>query len=184
METQIPNIIERTILANQFHILAALSEDEYESEQHKVKADILERGLESEYYQIFDQMHKETVSNEVSGEVFDTLEMFRKIRWAVDALTEEQKSKLDLKKLSFRGFDANNDRHFRFLAWWDKQNPDSTYREELGHIGGYNSHTKFSLAEYRGMLKVFETFNFNGSPRLLTFEELQKLQDAQTIWEK
>ena len=182
MAAQLPSIIERTILANQYRILAALNEDPYESERHATKAEILEKGFEWEYDQIFNQISTDTVSSEVSSEVFDILEMFRQVGWAINKLPEEQKSELNTEKLRFRGFDGNNDKHFYFLSWWDAQNPTNYYREDLGHIAGFNSHSEFPLADYRGMLAVLKTFDLSGAPRGLTFEELQQLQDAQAIW--
>lgn len=178
MNPNVLSITERTILANQYHILSAISQDEYESESFKKKADILEHGYEGHYHEIFDRIYDDTFSADSQSEVFDILEMFRKIRWGVNALSDAQKEQIDLEKLSFRGFDANNDKQFHFLYWWDKHNPTNYYKEDLGDISGYNSHTQSSLPSYKRMLAVHETFDFMGAPRILTFAELQALNNA------
>jgi uncharacterized protein YfbU (UPF0304 family) len=170
---EIPKLteLERLMLMNQYRILASL--DESNSYQHTQYADILQRGHVGLYGDMFDSL-SEGSSEEDLNEVDDILTMFNFIDNALEALAPEQRQQLDLKKLSFSGFDGNHDKHYsiaRFLI--EKMD---RFQEYAGQQ--LNSHTSSSLPKYRKMLSVFNKAREGHFGSDLTLEDLQKIAAA------
>ena len=138
-------IIERQILANQFKILANLEED---SEYYETKVEILERGFTGEYHEVFN-VHSDEVDYETCRETSEILNMYRRINNAIAELTDEEKAEMDLERIAFQGFDANNNSHYHYMSFMvEKLNK---WQE---HNGNYlNSHSEIPLMKYRKMLE-------------------------------
>ncbi len=160
-------LVERLILTNQFRILAHLEGDDYYSN----KAEIAERGYEGLYDDLFSFMH-ESVSEDICNETFEILTMFRVITNSIARLTPEEKSDIELNKLEFKGFDANNDQHYGFMMFLHEN--ENRYKELKGLP--LNSHTEITISSYRSMLIVYKTID-NRSGHL-TFNQLKELSNA------
>jgi uncharacterized protein YfbU (UPF0304 family) len=160
---------ERLTLANQFKILSIIDKDN--AEEHKYREDIVTHGYEGFYDELYTGIYDPT-PEEVCSETFDILDMYRGIEGAVARLQESDKKTLDLEKIEFKGFDANNDRHYGFMHFLTDR--AGRYDE---HKGKYiNSHTASTLDKYRRMLTVFNTF---GNDRhQMTAGHLRRLIDA------
>lgn len=142
--------IERQILSNQFQILAKLhADEEYVSKDYLNKYEILSHGFTGEYDDIF-EVHTEEIPYETCEETNEILNMYRRINNAIASLTEEDKKQLDLQKIEFKGFDANNDPHY-FYAKFMIENLEKwqEYKEKY-----LNSHSQIPLINYRRMLKI------------------------------
>jgi uncharacterized protein YfbU (UPF0304 family) len=150
------SIIERQILANQFKILSKLSEnedDEYQSKNYLMKHDILVNGYTGEYHQVL-EVHSEEISIEVCEETSQILNMYRRINYSIEKLTDEEKQNLELDKISFEGFDGNNDDHFGYMNFMI-ENLDK-WQEYKGKY--LNSHSIASIRKYRKMLETYKQF--------------------------
>lgn len=144
-------VYERATLANQFKILSFL--DTTNAESHLTDAEIFENGYTGLYTEALQHINSEETSREVCKETHDILTMFRYISNAVDRLTPAEKAALDLNRIKFDGFDANNDDHYHFATFMiEKQ---EKYTEHSGH--DINSHSMASMIRYRKMLPVYKT---------------------------
>jgi uncharacterized protein YfbU (UPF0304 family) len=151
MDTPKLSPTERLILANQYKILAQTEAEGMDTSTYENKAEILLRGYTGLYHMVFDSLSEEEPES-VTDEVHDILSMFQTIEGATSSLSDEQKQQLNMSKLTFSGFDGNNDDHYhqtRFMI----NNLD--YYEGLGY--DINSHTSSSLPRYRRQLAVFKT---------------------------
>lgn len=164
-------IFERTTLANQFKILSFL--DTTNSEGYLTDAEIFENGYTGLYSEALQHINSDETSREVCTETHDILTMFRYITNGVARLTPEEKDALDLKKLKFDGFDANNDKHYHFATFMiENQEKYQEYADKE-----INSHSMSSMIRYRRMLPVYNyilenhTYDFG-------VNELQRLIDA------
>ena len=139
---------ERLILANQNRILAFL--DEENSHNYLFKAEILENGYEGLFYECFESI-SDGVSDEICKETHDILTMYRVINNLIGTLSDEQIASLQLEKIKFKGFDANNDDHYGFMTFLiDKAD---LYKELKNKY--LNSHSILSIEIYRRMLPVY-----------------------------
>lgn len=170
MKPESLTIVERQILANQFKILSKLSEeDSYESKDYEKKAEIIENGYTGEYSEVFN-VHSEEVSAEICYETNEILNMYRRINNAIATLTEDEKINLDLEKIKFEGFDANNDSHY-YYAKYMIENLDKWQEHKEMHL---NSHSQFPLIKYKKMLSIQEEA-FQENKYDLNFNDLQKM---------
>lgn len=156
------------MLANQYKILAKLNDEDEETGYYSKKAEILERGYEWYYGEL---LSSEPLPKEVSDETMDILDMFRQLDAYVDQLTEEQRATLDLNKLKFDGFDANNDRHYGFAKFIIEKDDRYDERKEMY----LNSHTSASIGKYRRMLPIYRERKALGH---LTLDDLRAIQDV------
>lgn len=168
-------IAERLILANQYKILSELSKlrgDTYQEEINLVNQEIFENGYEGEYQEVF-QGYNETVSVDVSNEVSAILNMYNRIDDAIEILTPEEKINLDLERIAFEGFDANNDDHYHYLKFIiEKLDKWQKYKNvEL------NSHSNFSIQKYRSMLNKIKEFPFEYEKKL-NLEQLRQITES------
>ena len=168
-------IAERLILANQYKILTELSrlrEDDYQAERNMVNQEIFENGYEGEYHEVF-QGYDEVVPVEISKETSAILNMYNRINDAIELFTPEEKLSLDLDKITFEGFDANNDDHYRYLKF---------ITEKLDKWGKYknvnlNSHSISSIRKYRKMLDKFNEFSHEFGTNL-NLEQIRKIIES------
>ncbi len=139
---------ERAMLANQNRILAVL--DANNSEDYLLKAEIAENGYEGLYEKLFDNL-SEGISEEVCEETHNILTMYRVINNFIATLTPEQQQTLNLGRIEFEGFDANNDKHYFFMKFIvEKADMYDEYQNE-----NLNSHSIASLRKYKRMLPVY-----------------------------
>lgn len=138
------SIVERQILANQFRILENIEDDK---DYYRTKAEILENGYSKRYAEIFVVDVNETPF-EICDETDQILNMYRRINNAIGNLSEDEKRAMDLKKIRFEGFDANNDPHYHYMSYCVE---DLDLWKE--HRGNYlNSHSSLTIDKYRSML--------------------------------
>ncbi|UOK41166.1 MULTISPECIES: YfbU family protein [Flavobacterium] len=137
-------VAERQILVNQFKILSIIGDNN----NYETKIEILENGYTEQYFEVFD-VATEEIPMAICEETSQILQMFRRINDAVHLLSEEEKGLLDLEKLKFEGFDANNDPHYHYMTFLvDRMNLWKEYK------GMYlNSHSSFPMSKYRKMLE-------------------------------
>ena len=146
MKPKTLSIVERQILANQFRILAAQDVDN--DEDYETRAEILEKGYTGEYDGVFN-VYSDEVDYKTCRETSEILNIYRRINNAIGLLTEEEKATLDLERIEFKGFDANNNSHFQYMTFMvGKLNK---WQE---HDGNYlNSHSEMPLVDYKKMLQ-------------------------------
>lgn len=162
--------VQRLMLANQFRILAKLDGEEEDGYNNK-KAEILEKGYEWHYSDIFEDISG-PLPKEVSDETMDILEMFRHLGAYIEQLPEDQRATLDLRRLSFDGFDQNNDRHYNYMRFIVEK--DGRYEDHKGT--NFNSHTSSSIGKYRRMLNIYNERRAGGNH--LAFADIQDIQNA------
>jgi len=171
MDAPTLTLVERLTLANQYKILAALSEDN--AAGFARNAEILLRGHVGLYHHVFDGVSEE-VPTEVTDEVQDILDMFWGIHivFAERPQSEIKAAGLDRKKLTFNGFDANNDPHYEQARFMVERL--DLYQELKG--GNFNSHSRMDMSRYRRMLPIYQAA-FK-SKEGLTVETLKAMQEA------
>lgn len=138
------SLVERQILANQFRILEKIEDDK---DYYRTKAEILENGYSKRYAEVF-LVDVEETPFEICDETDKILNMYRRINFAIGNLSEDEKEGMDLERIRFEGFDANNDPHYHYMAYCV---------ENLGlwkeHKESYiNSHSSLTIDKYRRML--------------------------------
>jgi|SRR5579872_58068 len=134
---------ERLTLANQYKILERLDPDE--ADYHAQCREILENGYTSQYSQLFQNVFDE-MPYDHCREVMAILDMYRCIKAAHLRLGDS--SGLDSEKVSFRGFDGNEEGehmgYAEFLIQKQKRWSESS-------DAPLNSHWPM-LPQYRAML--------------------------------
>lgn len=166
----IPNnltIVERQILANQYRLLAKIEKDSY----YETLADILVSGYTGKYHEVFD-VHQDEIPIEICEETSEILNMYRRIDVTIASLKQEEKEQLNLEKLKFEGFDANNDSHYHYGKFMiEKLNLWEEHKDIY-----FNSHSQFPLMKYKKMLEYhnnkIELGNYD-----ITFDDLIKMQE-------
>lgn len=142
---------QRWILANQYHILAALYPED--ADHYIASREALERGYELHYELISEHVYDEpdTMTAAECREVIDILDMFASLRSAYGKL--EDKSGIDEKAIRFPGFDGNHETKWlgyaRYYVTWG----GDRYRDL--HKNDFNSHRP-TLDTYRRMLAEWE----------------------------
>lgn len=148
-------IIERQILSNQFKILSKIAEmseeGEYEAQEYLRKSEIAENGYSGEYHEVFD-VDSDEIPFEICEETSKILNMFRRINNAISELNDDEKAELNLKKISFEGFDGNNDPHYHYMSYI------VNHLEKWGEYKDsyLNSHSSFTIQKYRKMLATHD----------------------------
>lgn len=164
-------LTERLSLANQFRILSKLEND---SEYYALKAEILENGLTGLYGKVFNELSEE-IDNKTCDETHSIFQMFMNISNALLELKEEEKNSLNIEKLTFQGFDANNDKHYSYAHFMIDKLGRYEHYEEFKK----NSHTTASIGIYRKMIKVYNQIISKDKIRIeLTFEDLKALSSS------
>ncbi|WP_020621030.1 YfbU family protein [Paenibacillus daejeonensis] len=141
---------ERVILANQYEIMKAL--DSEASDYYESKIAILRGGYSRYYGEILDTVDDD-FPEEISDEVVNILRMFRSLLFSYQDLSDEEKSDVLQRKISFKGFDGNEEGdHYNFCKYLLN---DADSFHELQTSKGYNSHRN-TLPGYRRMLRKWE----------------------------
>jgi len=100
--------------------------------------------------------------------------MFRYISNSIPNLTDEERESLNLDKLTFKGFDANNDEHYHYASFMIEKLGKWAEHKEMY----LNSHNSMTISAYRKMLPVYKKvldsnrYDFN-------FDDLKDLISAQ-----
>jgi len=160
------SIVERQILANQFKILSKITD---QTEEYEVKIEILENGYTEQYYEIF-EVDTEEIPVEICEETSQILNMYRRINNALETLSEEEKTDLDLEKIKFEGFDAHNDNHYYYMNFMVKKM--NLWREYKS--AQLNSQSPFSLLKYRKMLE-YQNYLLDNDQYDLNKEDLNRM---------
>jgi len=158
---------ERLILANQNRILALLNEDNPDT--YNYNAEIAERGYEGLYHELFSNLG-EGVSHEVCEETHEILTMYRVINGGISGLTNEQSDSIDLEKIKFEGFDANNDDHYRLMEFMIEEGGLYKELKEMYR----NSHNSWTISKYRKLLGYYNQVK-KASNYTLDFENLKAM---------
>lgn len=138
-------LVERTMLANQYRILAKLGENEA---SNILNAEILENGYTGKYHKAL--LIDEEISEEICKETTDILQMFRVIKNSFARLPKDHQDGLDMEVIAFEGFD-NHESHFHYASFMiDSMNLWSEHKEMY-----LDSHTGASIRKYRNMLNVY-----------------------------
>lgn len=140
-------LIERQILVNQNKLLSLL--DEENEKKYDLNIEILQRGFELEYDSVVNVYPEDQVTTHaICKETVDILQMYRIIYNSIASLSPEHKEQLNLEKIKFEGFDANNDSHYAYAEFMiEKQNKWDEHKDLY-----LNSHSTFPLSKYRRML--------------------------------
>jgi len=150
MEVNSLTVTERAILANQYKIFSLL--DKKNAKEYLANAEIFENGFTGLYEEVFENISDE-ISVEVCQETNDILTMFKYIRKAIHNLKKNEKQKLNLDKIRFDGFDADNDEHYYFAKFMIKKK----HFYEHFSSAKMNSQSLASIRRYRKMLPVYKS---------------------------
>ena len=149
----------QTLLAAQGH----LPKESYDSEWHERAIEVLERGYEGEYPQLFPS-HAEALNAYDCELVWDILDMFRVIHFSVEALGEalggngwdaigvEHAERFG----KFKGFDYQNERESQMAGYTEYLVKSGRWTEQEELVKkGTNSHRQM-LPTYQSMLGAFK----------------------------
>ncbi len=170
MEIKSLTLIERSILANQYKLFSML--DKKNAKEHLANAQVFEDGYAGLYEEVLENMSDE-ISKETCDETNDILVMFKHINKAISGLSKSQRSKLDLHKIRFDGFDADNDEHYYFAKFMIKK---KHFYEHFSSIK-MNSGSLASMPRYKKMLPVYKQIIDNPDYEFGK-RELKRLIDA------
>lgn len=169
MERTTLTVPERTILANQYTILEKL--DKANVKTYSYLREIVENGFEGLYHEIFSQIDK-PVTYDICDETYDILDMFHAIQIAKKNLTIEQLANINFEKITFDGFDLNNDSHFSFAEFLVKIR--GKYIEQKK--ANFNSGSSNSIFVYRRLLEYYKS-KVGGEIYTLTYTDLLEMSD-------
>ncbi len=144
---------DRMILVNQYRILEKV--DPKNASSYKRAITILEQGFEFDYDSIDGSIDRNTVSVAKCREVYEILEMYRRLHDSCEQL--EDKSGIEERKVKFPGFDGNNESEY--LAYGHFLNGQGKYEESPM----LNSHMP-SIDMYRRMLIAFKPLKSKEPP--------------------
>ncbi len=171
------NNVTRLILLNQEVALsmnAGLDDQERMGHERNVK--ILEEGYALEYEDIFARLKPE-ISCELCGEVCEILDMFRALRHAYEVLKDEEKTQIDEKDISFRGFDRNNraeSRLIEYVAFLFKCGEYQELEEPMKRFSDNGNSHKSLLPRYRSMYSIFGVIRSKQSG-VLTLSQIKQI---------
>jgi uncharacterized protein YfbU (UPF0304 family) len=137
---------ERLIIVNQFRLLELLEKDKDSVAHYREMRKIVERGYSLSYHEVTENLWTEMPETECR-EVMDILDMFRVLKFSVDAL--DDKSGIDMQKVRFGGFDGNNESSYLGYAKFLTQE-QGRWEELKDEVKNSHSHR---LGLYRPMLK-------------------------------
>lgn len=163
---------ERAILANQNRILSFL--DTGNRKEYLIRAEIAEQGYEGLYEVVIENINFVTTPSNICRETMNILDMYHQIENVSSSLTAKEKKTLDLEKIRFEGFDAEHDKHYKYMKFLITKS--GIYQEYKNRI--INSRSKTSLLKYKKMLRVFKVNTKETDDNSLTLEGLQKIINA------
>ena len=145
----------QTLLAAQGH----LPKESYDSKWHERAIEVLERGYEGEYPQLFPS-HAEALNAYDCELVWDILDMFRVIHFSVEALGENGWDAIGVEHAEwfgkFKGFDYQNEREIQMAGYTEYLVKSGRWTEQEELVKeGTNSHRQM-LPTYQSMLGAFK----------------------------
>jgi uncharacterized protein len=148
--------------------------DPDDTDSFSLKRKILEEGFVENYGEIFNWLSEE-VSEELTKEVWDILQMYRSLNFSYHNLENNEAVNKD--ELKFRGFDGNDETNYMVYAKFVLHDLDR-YKElwDDGKFPDYNTHSS-SLPKYRRMLSVWGAMSdrYNNN---LTAEQISEIINA------
>lgn len=163
---------ERITLINQFLLLQKNEVDggHYDVNKYQNYVDILFNGYEGLYEEIFSSLPSNIVPKETSDEVYKILYMYDRAEISYSNLSEDEKKNIDVKNITFNGFDGNEEYDHYAIYTFIIENLKS-YQNML-KSSDLNSHYQ-TLDRYREQLKKFNKEKISGD--VLTLEGLIKV---------
>jgi uncharacterized protein YfbU (UPF0304 family) len=143
-------IAERAILVNQYKIFSFL--DKKNAKQHLANAEVFENGYIGLYGEVLENFSDE-ISIEVCDETNDILTMFGHIKKSISKLGKSERAKLNLDRIRFDGFDADNDDHYYYAKFMIRK---EHFYKSFSKMK-MNSHSAASLLRYRKMLPAYRS---------------------------
>lgn len=149
----------QTLLAAQGH----LPKESYDSEWHERAIEVLERGYEGEYPQLFPS-HAEALNAYDCELVWDILDMFRVIHFSVEALGEalgrngwdaigvENAERFG----KFKGFDYQNEREIQMAGYTEYLVKSGRWTEQEELVKKGKNSRRQMLPTYQSMLGAFK----------------------------
>lgn len=165
---------ERLLLINQYDILKVIDPDN--SKEYDLNREVLMQGYEQHYDELVTWLMEDFPEGK-SEEVISILQMYRSLNFSYQNLDGEEKQKIEVEKLKFKGFDGNNETSYMTYARFFMHDMDR-YKElwDNEKYPDYNTHWPV-LGMYRKMLSVWESFDKKYSNDL-TVEEILKITNV------
>lgn len=135
---------ERLILYNQYEILKSINPQQVAD--YEVNQEILINGFKINYEDLIGGFEEET-SEEISNFVIDVLQMYSVLNNSYDKLGDEGKEQIDLYKISFKGFDGNNEIDYYTYAEF--------YLNKLGRFEELRKSEYFQINSHRNILNKY-----------------------------
>ena len=161
-------IVERTMLANQFRLLASTTGDDY----YTYKAEILEFGYTGLYDDVF-SCRAEEVPVEICMETYDMLNMFGKLNESMRGMSEQQLNGIRTEVLVFCGFDKKRDEHYHFMQFLIEK----TERYAFLSAKCADEACEKAMARYRRMLGIYNALK-DSQRAHYTLDELKMFEQA------
>lgn len=137
-------IKERLILANQYDILAKLTDDDHEKKHFENLREVFTSGY-SLYYSLATEWFSEEVSENECRFVTDVLNLYRVLYFSWSR-NDEMKEVIDEKDVLFNGFDLNDSQEVKYYSFYkflveqlDRYSEIKDLMNE-GKIKDFNSH--------------------------------------------
>jgi uncharacterized protein len=146
---------ERLFLYNQYEILKLLNgEDPDMVKDYELNQDILLNGYKYEYDSFIEWVLDDT-PDYVSKFVWDVFKMYRALYASYHELTKEQKEQVDLRSITFQGYDGNEECDYYSYSNFILEKMERY--EEIYNNGKVelNSHRNM-IATYQNMLGTWE----------------------------
>ncbi|MBB5234459.1 YfbU family protein [Deinococcus budaensis] len=164
--------LERLMLMQNFRILAALEPEE--KEHYERMEQIVTRGYEALYDELFTSIDPDAIPAEESEFVYDVLDMYVAIHDAVEAHSIDLAAQENF-ALRFIGFDGNNESRLLSFAGFAAREEDSIYAMFLRNGRFPNSHGP-TRARYQRMLDEYGQRRTTGEA--LSADDLEALRQA------
>lgn len=136
---------ERLILYNQYEILKKLNPDDKDS--YEIDQEILINGFKFNYSDLVSGFMKE-IGEDVSEFVINVLQMYRVLNNSYDKLKKEDKGKINLYDISFKGFDGNEETDYYTYAKF--------YINKLERYGELKESEHFEMNSHRNMINNYK----------------------------
>lgn len=164
------NIKDRLFLYNQYEILKKLNSEE--SKKYEVMQAIVANGFKHNYGELITGFVNE-MPESISQFVFDVLQMYRVLNASLCELSPEQKRKINVKDITYAGFDGNEESSYYTYANFVLK--DLGRFEEIYNDGKVelNSH-KNMFSKYNRMVTTWKEAK-TGRYNSLSYENIIKV---------
>ena len=162
---------DRLILANQYTILIALTDDDAVKKTYSDSLEIIKFGFESEYVNLVPEIDRKVLTEKAGEEVRNILEMFYQIQNSLEDLGEIDFEK---SKVTFSGFDADHESsQFSYAEYLIKTRP--IYQKLTNEVS--DSHFPM-LTIYRRMLDEWKR---SDNKYQLTKDDIVRIANSRNI---